>query len=83
MSEKPTFEIGAQRLSIEQVVAVAAGHAQVALSDDPASCARIAAGAQYLERLLANGGTVYGVTTCYGDSCTVAVPAELVAQALT
>lgn len=80
MSENPILEIGAQRLSIEQVVAVAAGQAQVALSDDPATNSRIAAGAQYLERLLANGGTVYGVTTGYGDSCTVAVPDDLVAE---
>jgi histidine ammonia-lyase len=80
MPSNPLLNISACRLSIEDVIAVAKGQAKVALSDDPVSCARIEAGSQYLERLLADGGTIYGVTTGYGDSCTVSVPAELVTQ---
>ncbi len=50
------------------------------LSDDPAFRAAIARGADFLDRLLREDGTIYGVTTGYGDSCTVTVPPELVAE---
>jgi len=72
--------IGNQRLRIEDLVAVAKGEASLALSHDPAFAARIEAGARHLERLLADGGTIYGVTTGYGDSCTTEVPPELIAE---
>lgn len=72
--------IGDSRLSVEDVVALAENRATVRLSQRPEFIARIDAGAAYLERLLADGGTVYGVTTGYGDSCTVPVPSELVAE---
>ncbi|HRE16012.1 MAG TPA: aromatic amino acid ammonia-lyase, partial [Rhodocyclaceae bacterium] len=75
-----TQSIGGRRLSIEDVVAIAEAGASVALSTDDAFSARIDAGARFLERMLAAGGTIYGVTTGYGDSCTVAVPPELVAE---
>ena len=32
----------------------------------------------FLERLLKEEGVIYGVTTGYGDSCTVAIPPNLV-----
>lgn len=76
----PHVVVGNSPLSIEDVVAVAENRACVALSENSQSVERIQAGASYLERLLADGGTVYGVTTGYGDSCTVAVPPELVAE---
>ena len=76
----PHVVVGHSPLSIEDVVAVAENRACVALSENSQSAERVQAGASYLERLLANGGTVYGVTTGYGDSCTVAVPPELVAE---
>ena len=79
-SHKTTIEAGAQRLTVEDVTTIAEGHAGITLSVDPAVTARIDAGARYLERLLADGGTIYGVTTGYGDSCTVEVPPELVAE---
>ena len=47
-----------------------------ALSDEPSFRAAIARGADFLDRLLREDGTVYGVTTGYGDSCTVTVPPE-------
>lgn len=75
-----TQTIGGRRLSIEDVVAIAEAGASVALSTDVNFSARIDAGARFLERMLADGGTIYGVTTGYGDSCTVAVPPELVAE---
>jgi histidine ammonia-lyase len=72
--------IGARRLSIEDVLSVAKNHAAVSLSSDPEFERRIRSGALYLERLLANNGTVYGVNTGYGDSCTVTIPPHLVAE---
>jgi histidine ammonia-lyase len=37
----------------------------------PAFRARIARGAEFVDRLIAEDGVVYGVSTGYGDSCTV------------
>lgn len=72
--------VGNRRLSIEDVIAVAEGGRGVSLTDDPAFHSRIARGANFLQRLLAEGQTIYGVTTGYGDSCTVNVPQELVQE---
>ncbi len=71
-------EFGGRPLTIEDIVAIAEGRAGAALSGSPAFAARIDAGASYLARLLADNGVVYGVNTGYGDSCTVAVPPDLV-----
>jgi histidine ammonia-lyase len=68
------------RLSIEDIVDIAHGRASATLSDEPSFRAAIARGADFLDRLLREDGTVYGVTTGYGDSCTVTVPPELVAE---
>ena len=72
-----TIEVGPQGLRIEDLIAISVDGAAVALSADPAFETRIAAGARHLEQLLADGGQIYGVTTGYGDSCTVGVPPEL------
>lgn len=68
------------RLRIEDIVDIANGTAGAILSDDPAFRAAIARGADFLDRLLREDGVIYGVTTGYGDSCTVTVPADLVAE---
>ncbi len=65
-------------LTIEQVCAVAKKKKQVALNDDKEFQALIEKGADFLDKLLEKDGAIYGVTTGYGDSCTVQVPAELV-----
>ncbi|MBV8657178.1 MAG: aromatic amino acid lyase [Burkholderiales bacterium] len=65
-------------LAIDDIVALAQRKKRAVLSDDPAFCARIARGADFLDRLLAEDGVIYGVTTGYGDSCTVTIPPELV-----
>ncbi|QRX83020.1 histidine ammonia-lyase [Glaciimonas sp. PAMC28666] len=67
-------------LTIEDIVGIASGSARVELSTDPVFLAAITRGADFLDRLLREDGTIYGVTTGYGDSCTVNVPAELVAE---
>jgi len=67
-----------ERLCIEDIVDIARGAADASLSPDPQFRAAIAKGADFLDRLLREDGTIYGVTTGYGDSCTVTVPPELV-----
>ncbi|MCB5188040.1 aromatic amino acid ammonia-lyase [Methylobacillus caricis] len=73
-----SITIGSQRITIEDVLQVARHHHGIALSSNPAFKARIDKGAAFLESLLADNGTVYGVNTGYGDSCTVTVPDDLV-----
>ena len=67
-------------LTIEDVVALSQRQAGAVLSDDPAFTARIQRGADFLDRLLREDGVIYGVTTGYGDSCTVNIPPALVAE---
>jgi histidine ammonia-lyase len=69
-----------ERLRIEDITDIAHGRASAELSTDPVFRAAIARGADFLDRLLREDGTIYGVTTGYGDSCTVTVPPELVAE---
>ena len=69
-----------QPLDLEAVAAIASGRRRIRLSDAEAFRHRIDAGAQAVLRLLAEDGVIYGVTTGYGDSCTVAIPPELVAE---
>lgn len=69
-----------QRLSVDDVVALAARTRSAALSQDGAFRDRIERGAAFLDRLLREDGVVYGVTTGYGDSCTVIIPPELIAE---
>ncbi len=67
-------------LSIEDVLAVAQRRRGAELSSEPAFRDRIGRGAAFLDRLLATDGVIYGVTTGYGDSCTVTIPPALVAE---
>ena len=57
-----------------------ANSAPAILSGDPPFRARIARGADFRDRLLREEGAIYGVTTGYGDSCTVPVPPALVPE---
>jgi histidine ammonia-lyase len=68
------------RVEIEDIVDIANGSACAALSESPEFRAAIARGADFLDRLLREDGVIYGVTTGYGDSCTVTVQPELVAE---
>ncbi|KAA1190661.1 aromatic amino acid lyase [Pseudohalioglobus sediminis] len=65
-------------LTVIQVAALAAGKAKVKLDTSDEFRARIDRGAEFLEKLLREDGVIYGVTTGYGDSCSVSVPPELV-----
>ena len=79
-TELSTVTVDQGRLQIADIVAIAQRTSQVKLSTEPAFRAAIACGADFLDRLLAEEGTIYGVTTGYGDSCTVVVAPELVAE---
>lgn len=73
-SAHAALTLDGSQVTLEQIQAVAEGLSQVVLSSDPAFRQRIARGSAFLERVLAEDGAVYGVTTGYGDSCTRAVP---------
>ncbi|MBU2568889.1 MAG: aromatic amino acid ammonia-lyase [Gammaproteobacteria bacterium] len=68
--------VDGQDLTIEDIVAVADRSHRLELSDAPAFVARIDKGAEFIETLLREEGFVYGVTTGYGDSCTVSIPLD-------
>jgi histidine ammonia-lyase len=61
-------------LRIEDVTALSRRERPATLSTAAAFVTRIDRGAAFIDRLLKEDGVVYGVTTGYGDSCTVAVP---------
>jgi len=71
---------GGRPLTINDVVEIANGNAQVALSDAPEFVEKVDAGVRFLDELLQQDGVIYGVTTGYGDSCTVTVPENLVGE---
>jgi len=74
------IRFGGVQLTIDDVVDLAHGHARAELSADPVFRAFIQRGADFVDRVLREDGVIYGVTTGYGDSCTVIVPADLVAE---
>ena len=73
-----TFDGGP--LKIEQVAALSRRAALGRLSHDSSFLSRIGAGSAHVAKTLAQKGVIYGVTTGYGDSVTVGVPAELVPE---
>lgn len=76
MRRQVVFDYGDLRL--EDINDIARGVAVVELSAAPEFRVRIARGADFVDRLVREQGAVYGVTTGFGDSCEVAIPAELV-----
>ncbi|RTR36985.1 aromatic amino acid lyase [Shewanella canadensis] len=68
---------GHRALSLEDVVAVARG-AKAKLKESHDYQTYIQKGANFIDSLLNEEGVVYGVTTGYGDSCTVTVGLDLV-----
>ena len=70
-------QFGHRALTLEDVVAVAKG-AKAKLKDTSDYQTYIQKGARFIDSLLKEEGVVYGVTTGYGDSCTVTVGLDLV-----
>ncbi len=79
MSTAPVT-LGLGPLRIEDIVDIAFRRRPVALSGDAAFRARIDRGVAFLDALLKEDGVIYGVTTGYGDSCTVRIPPHLVQE---
>jgi histidine ammonia-lyase len=67
-------------LTIENIVNIARKNNQSYLSNQNKFIERIDKGASFIDTLLKEDQCVYGVTTGYGDSCTVAIPLDLVDQ---
>jgi len=77
---KQAVIVDGQALTIEDVCAVAEQTSTLILSDESVFVTRINKGAEFIDTLLEEEGVVYGVTTGYGDSCTVSVPLQNVAE---
>ena len=75
-----TVAFGETPLTIEDVLAVAHAGAKVRLDRTSEFTAHIRDGAAFLDRVLREDGVIYGVTTGYGDSCTVDIPPALVEE---
>ena len=73
---KQVVEVNGQALTIEDICAVAKKDKAAQLSNDASFVRRIDKGAEFIDTLLQEEGCVYGVTTGYGDSCTVSIPLE-------
>ncbi len=73
-----TVVFDGSHLCIEDVLALANRRRVASLSTQATFRAKIARGADFLDRLLAQEGVIYGVTTGYGDSCTVRIAPSLV-----
>src|ERR671919_1987923 len=74
----PPLPLTGRDLTIDNVVEVARGRRLVAL--DPAAAVRMRASRAVIERLVADGATVYGVTTGFGDLADVRIEPEQTAE---
>ncbi len=69
---------GEHRFTIEDINALAEGERNAQISKCSEFVAKVNRGTEFLDKLLAEDGVIYGVTTGYGDSCNVSIPAHLV-----
>ena len=67
-------------LTIEDVYAISQQSATLLVNDDSDYIDSINKGAEFIDTLLKEQGCVYGVTTGYGDSCTVPIPLQQVME---
>jgi histidine ammonia-lyase len=77
---KKTVLIDGGRLTIEDICHIAKQTKTLILSEEGIFKDRINKGAEFVNTLLREEGFIYGVTTGYGDSCTVPIPLEYVAD---
>ncbi len=75
-SDLPQVIFGDEPVGLSDVLALATGRARAVLCKDKGFCEAIEAGAALLDRILAEEGAIYGVTTGYGDSCDTAIAPE-------
>lgn len=74
------IEVGERDLSIEEVLALARGHAQVCLPASEAHRERVLASHRVLQAALEADAPIYGVNRGFGASCEVQVPSALLDQ---
>lgn len=79
MSEH-TVAVNGTALTIDNICDLAEQKRTLTLSDDKQFVTRIDKGAAFIDTLLQEEGCVYGVTTGYGDSCTVSIPLHQVEE---
>lgn len=72
--------IGNEKIKVGQVVDIAYSDAKIELSTEKSFYEKINLSRKIFEEKLASGETIYGVTTGYGDSCSVDIPRELTAK---
>jgi histidine ammonia-lyase len=75
-----TVLVNGGKLTIEDICHIAKQTKTLKLSDTAVFKDRINKGAEFVNRLLKEEGFIYGVTTGYGDSCTVSIPLEYAAD---
>ncbi|NOS89341.1 MAG: aromatic amino acid lyase, partial [Methylococcaceae bacterium] len=71
---KLQVKVDGGRLCIDDICHIAKRSKALQLSDDAGFIKRIDKGAEFVNTLLREEGVIYGVTTGYGDSCTVPIP---------
>ena len=74
----PPLPLSGRNLTIDNVIEVARGRRAVEL--DPAAAGRMAESRAVIERLVADGATVYGVTTGFGDLADVRIEPSQTAE---
>ncbi len=77
---KKTIYFGETRLVIEDIVGIARQELAIDISQSGDFSHKIDSAIHFLDELLKEDGVIYGVTTGYGDSVTVNVPLDLVAE---
>jgi len=80
MTNKNITDFGLNNITIEDVVAISKGTKKVQLSNNDHFIQKVTKGAKFLDDLLDEDGVIYGVTTGYGDSCTVDIPSNLIEE---
>ncbi len=73
-------EFGGKPITIEDINQLAIGKAKAKISTNKAWQKKIHKSADYLADVLRKNGIVYGVTTGYGESCTVDIPPSLMKE---
>ena len=76
-TKSPTITIDGRPLSLAQTSAISSGEHSVSLSGDKATHQRIAQSVALVEKAVAEGWSVYGVTTGFGGMASVPVPLKL------
>lgn len=73
-------EFGATPVAIEAIVAVAHGQKRAVVDASAEHRQKMSAAVEELSRRIADGETIYGVSTGFGESCTQRIPQEALSE---